>query len=54
LRLPHAPSYDTMLCEASMPFMLRLNLRFPVHCSVTYHSGLFRQRGTMGKRHAAT
>jgi hypothetical protein len=30
-----------------MPFTLRLYQRFPVHCSVTYHTGLFQGQGTV-------
>jgi len=30
-----------------MPFTLRLYQRFPVHCSVTYHAGLFQGQGTV-------
>ena len=30
-----------------MPFTLRLHQRFPVHCSVTYNTGLFQGQGTV-------
>ena len=30
-----------------MPFTLRLNQRFPVHCSVTYRAGLVQGKGTI-------
>jgi len=30
-----------------MPFTLRLHQRFPVHCAVTYHAGLFQGQGTV-------
>ena len=30
-----------------MPFTLRLYQRFPVHCAVTYHAGLFQGHGTV-------
>jgi len=30
-----------------MPYTLRLYQRFPVHCSVTYHAGLFQGQGTI-------
>jgi hypothetical protein len=30
-----------------MPFTLRLNQRFPVHCPVTYNAGPFQGQGTV-------
>ena len=36
-----------------MPFTIRLYQRFPVHCSVTYHDGLFQGQGIVwgGRAH---
>ena len=30
-----------------MPFTLRLNQRFPMHCAVTYNAGPFQGQGTI-------
>src|SRR5215472_7141541 len=37
--------YDA--CEAPMPFTVRPYRRFPVHCPVTYQTGLFEGHGTV-------